>query len=114
MLFMYDQLDTPPPPPAAERRVRFAPFTEVYRDIPWARPTDLEVAPTESSLRESVSALRTEIKGDEALPLAGIVILVFCLFALFFLIWFVVRKVLLIEVDAEIDKHYAQQTIKFR
>jgi hypothetical protein len=133
MILVYDQLDTlqapPPPPPQREKRVRFAPFAEVYRDIPWARkPADMgfstssdlvtfdsiETSPLESSLKDSVYTLRTEIKGDEALTVAGIVILIFCLFILFFVIWFVVRKVLLLEVDAEIGNNCARQALKFR
>jgi hypothetical protein len=94
-------------PPAPEKRVRFSPVTEVYRDIPWAydpadRSFDANELLLQTRLKDSVCALRTEIKADEALTLPGVILLIISLLVLFFVIWFVVRKVLLLEVDSAI------------
>jgi hypothetical protein len=46
-----------------------------------------------------------EIKGDEHTPLCGIVLLIVVLLIAFFLIGFVAHRVLLLEVDSELEKH---------
>jgi hypothetical protein len=116
-----------PPPQQTEKKVHFAPFSEIYRDIPWShRPAqpiesdftrnfdNTDLSPLDADLRESVYALRTEIRGDEAMTMTGLIILVIFLLVLFLMIWFVVRKVLLLEVDTEIDRQGSRRPLKFR
>jgi hypothetical protein len=101
--------DAPTPSP---KRVRFAPYVQVYSDIPWPHgPPPVEDTPSlsnpfpiQSSLKESVSHLRLEIRGDEPTSLFAIAVLVVCLFVLFLLIGFIANKILLLEVDSELGK----------
>jgi hypothetical protein len=48
-----------------------------------------------------------EIRTEERTPVFGIVLLLMCLIALFCLIGFVVHRILLLEVDAELAKQAA-------
>ena len=51
---------------------------------------------------EQREALRTQIEAEENVSLLGVVILVACLVFLFCLIWFVVNKILLLEIEAQV------------
>jgi hypothetical protein len=126
MSILGDPLDpfaTPAPQPP-EKKVTFAPFFQVSRDIPWshnsAAAPDLrafsgqERLPLQSSLKtESICSLRTEIRTGENLAAYGILLVVVCLLALFFLIWYIVHVVLLLEVESEIGNRATRSAGKF-
>jgi hypothetical protein len=101
------------------KKVRFAPHPQVYADIPWTSSTspdplafpDDGLFPLQGNFRESVYALRTEIRTPEAMSGVSVAILIVCLFFLFLMIWFVVHKILLLEVDSEIGKPFKSQRL---
>jgi hypothetical protein len=115
MSFPFDPLDAPPPPP---RKVRFAPFTQVFWDIPWecARPDPLFVkqdALIQSDLQDSADNLRTNLKSEDAATLAGVFLLVICLLVLFLMVWFVAGKILMLEADSEIERQARRRVLRF-
>jgi len=112
-------------PARPEKKVRFAPFTEICRGIPWSySPTKIgrsdlvqsdaeNLSPLHGNLRESVCALRTQVKATDQIPVIGVLLLLICLCALFLLIFFLVRVVLLLEVDSELNSHAGRQILTF-
>jgi hypothetical protein len=101
------------------RRVRFDSCVQIYSEIPWSHesPPARVISPQQNdddlrypkSMKESIYALRMEIKSDEQTPVFGIVLLIICLLVLFCLIGFVVHRILLLEVDTEMGKHTNQR-----
>jgi hypothetical protein len=87
---------------------------EIFSDIPWPHsspPTeslpfsdDDVFSSTQSRLKEALYELRMEILGDEPTSIFAIVVLIVCLLVLFCLIGFVVKRILLLEVDSEMAK----------
>ena len=100
----------------SERRVRFSPFPEVHPDIPWRMNSQASKSierdesvlyPLQSSLKEPVFVLRTEIDPEENISSTGVAILILCMIVLFMLIWFVVHKILLLEIELQIGSKEA-------
>ena len=92
--------------PERPKRVVFATAPQIHRDIPWKSGeskilNDEDVLyPMQSSMKRL--HLRTQIEAEENVSLLGVVILVACLVFLFCLIWFVVNKILLLEIEAQV------------
>jgi hypothetical protein len=101
--------------PILPKRVRFSPVLQIYSDIPWSHsrvsPVQCEflsddepVFPLQSRFQESLYSLRTEIAGEAALTYTEVLALIVVLLLLFFVVWFVVNKVLLLEIETEMQK----------
>jgi hypothetical protein len=94
------------------KRVRFSPFPKIYRDIPWihsgeANPllSDHDVLfPLRTNLQEPSYSLRTEMDAGGSLTLRDVAILGLVLFLLFFVIWLIVHKVLMLEIESQIQQ----------
>ena len=94
------------------RRVRFSPYPEVHKEIPWLKKKDQGILdnddvlyPLHSSLKyENSFHLRTVMENDD-ISLFGIAVLIACLFILFVMIWFVVNKILLLEIETQVSEH---------
>lgn len=92
-----------------QKRVRFSKFPEIHSEIPWKMKTgeqkvlnDDVLYPVQSSFKDSTFSLRPEMNDDDSMSLCGVFILVVCLIALFALIWFVVNKILLLEIENQV------------
>jgi hypothetical protein len=115
MSFPFDPMERPQP----QKKVRFAPFTQVFRDIPWecgsADPVfgnkDVLIP---SDLQDSVDGLGTTTNSGDTVTVASVFLLVVCLAVLFFMVWFVARKILMLEADTEIDRQATRRALKFR
>jgi hypothetical protein len=115
--------------PIPEKRVRFSPVLQIYSDIPWAHsgvsPLECELFsddepafPLQSRVQESLYYHPTVIAGETALTYKEVLALIIVLLLLFFVVWFVVNKVLLLEIETEMRKQSANavpmQTGRFR
>jgi hypothetical protein len=100
--------------PERPKGVTFSPYVQVYSDVPWPHrpppvcprpfPEDDVHGPAQGSSKDTVYYLRVEIKGDEPASVFGVILLIVCLRVLFLLSGFIVHRILLLEVDAEIGK----------
>jgi hypothetical protein len=108
---------TPAPQPP-EKKVRFAPFFDISRAVPWSQNRAAspglgafnrhELLPQPSGLKpESIYYLRTEMRTGDSLTAFGM------LLALFLVIWYIVHTVLLLEVESEIGKRATRSAGKF-
>ena len=93
--------------------MRFAPRPVVYSTVPWDKKTDdnaylnqediliqSPLYPTEGVLKQSF-ALRTSMNDDKP-SIVGYVIATSALLFLFFLVWWVVKKVLVLEIEQDV------------
>ena len=92
-----------------QKRVRFSQFPEIHGEIPWNMKTGAQKAlnddvlyPVQSSFKDSTFSLRPEMNEEDSMSLCGVFILVICLIALFALIWFIVNKILLLEIENQV------------
>ena len=88
-------------------KVRFSPFPQVHSEVPWRTGgekilcDDNVLYPVRSALKEDVISLRTEID-EEGTSVMQMAVLVICLAFLFLIIWWVVSRILLLEVEAQV------------
>jgi hypothetical protein len=111
MSFPLDPLEVPQPP----KKVQFLPFTQVFWDIPWecARADPVFGNKDVADLQDSVDGLRTNIKSEDTMTVVGVFLLLICLIVLFFMVWFVARKILILEVNSVIDTRTPRRALKF-
>lgn len=92
--------------------MRFAPMPVVYSNVPWNKndspymnQEDLLIEsplyPTESALKQSYGGLRTSMNEDKP-SLIGYVIATSALLFLFFMVWWIVKKVLVLEIEEDV------------
>jgi hypothetical protein len=115
-----DSEEDSPLNPMTRKRMKFSLVSNIYPDIPWARSTDAlrwsdayeePVNPLQSNFHDSLYSLRTEIGGDPGLTPKEMVILVFVLLLVFFVVWLIVQRVLLLEIETEMHKQMSHGSL---
>jgi hypothetical protein len=97
-----------------KKKVRFSPMPEYHSEIPWARQargsqekeslTDGDMLyPLQSSFKDSAYIFRAEKEPEDKFSCFGVCTLIVCLVVFFLLIWFVVSKVLLLEIQSQVN-----------
>jgi hypothetical protein len=77
--------------------------------LPEEWESETERDPTvQSRFKDSLSSLRTEIAGEARLTRWEIVLAVTILVILFFVVWFIVRNVLLLEIETDVHRQSLQ------
>jgi hypothetical protein len=99
-----------------KKKVRFGLYPDSYGHVPWSRdmtcrPQEKEslrdgsvLYPIHSSFKDSAYILRAEREPDDRFSCFGICVLIVCLIVLFLLVWFVMSKVLLLEVENQVNR----------
>lgn len=65
---------------------------------------DRDVAPGKSCFKdENAFFLRPQMEPQEGFSYLGLLVLVACLIMLFLLIWFVVNRILLLEIESQVS-----------
>jgi hypothetical protein len=105
------------PKSTEKKKVRFSPFPEYHEGIPWkcqsngaSRQTEKLLLnegeilyPMQDGFKDGAFVLRAEREGEDGFGCFGICALIACLIVLFLLIWFVVNKVLLLEIESQVN-----------
>jgi hypothetical protein len=100
---------------APKKKVRFALDPEGCGHVPWspARAQKKELLgegnvlyPIRNNFKDSAYILRAEKEPDDTFGCFGICVLMMCLIVFFLLIWFVMNKVLLLEVENRVGQRF--------
>jgi hypothetical protein len=104
-----------PAAPTSELEAKIHPLSPIHSDAPWPRArdrlqheewdSDAETDPTlQTRFKDSLYLLRTEIAGEPGLTRREILFVMVLLVILFFVIWMIVRSVLLLEIEADVHR----------
>lgn len=104
-------IDSPSAEFQAIKKVSFCPTAIVYASVPWnnseqnqkddIKPDEETLIPLKSCLKSDTIHFRTEMPTNDSTCI-GIIIVIFCLFLLFGLVYWILNTLLQIEIERQV------------